>query len=111
MSAKVFSLRVVSPVETVFEGEVTSVIVPTWDGKVGILAGHAPFMSLLGGGMLEAELPGGGTTSYFLHRGVVKVEDDRVTVLSEYAGSGPPEGYESGDGWLDPEQFEGEASA
>jgi F-type H+-transporting ATPase subunit epsilon len=103
---KTLSVRVVSPVEVVFEGEAMSIVVPAWDGKVGILPGHAPFIALLGSGTMEADLPGGGSERYFLDRGVVKVEDDRVTILSEYAGSAPPEGFDPSRAWLDLEELE-----
>jgi len=111
MEGKRLSLRVVSPVKTVFEGDAASVVVPAWDGKVGILPGHAPFMALLGGGNLDVDLPGGGSRRFFVVRGVVKVERNQVTVLSEYAGDGPPEGFEGRDAWLDPEEFEGDGPA
>jgi len=108
---KALALRVVSPVTVVFEGEVVAVTLPAWDGRVGILPGHAPFVALLGGGILEADLPGGGVQRVFLVRGVVKVEDDRVTVLTEYAGDGPPEGWDASQAWLDPEEFEGNTAS
>ncbi|MEX1258050.1 MAG: F0F1 ATP synthase subunit epsilon [Gemmatimonadota bacterium] len=106
MEGKTLTLRLVSPVATVFEGEITSAVLPAWDGKVGILPGHAPFLALLGGGTLEVDLPGGGSRQFFVVRGVVKVEGDRVTVLSEYAGTEPPAGYDPRQAWLDPQEFE-----
>ena len=108
-AVKALEVRVVSPVETVFEGEGISLVLPAWDGRVGILPGHAPFITLLGGGELEIELPGGSMERFFLNRGVAKVEDDRVTVLSEYAGRGAPEGFEAGKSWIDPEELTEEA--
>lgn len=95
-------VTVVSPVETVFEGDATSLVIPAWDGKVGILPGHAPFITLLGGGTLSVDLPGGGSEEFFLNRGVAKVENDRVTVLSEYAGRTAPAGFDPTRAWLDP---------
>jgi len=102
------SLRVVSPAATVFEGEVESVVLTAWDGEVGILPGHAPFIALLGGGVMRAAQVGGGEFRRFLSRGVVKVEDNQVTVLSEYAGTEPPAGFTPSDAWLDLEESEGE---
>jgi len=101
VASRALTLRVVSPTATVFQGEVTSVNLPAWDGQVGIFPGHAPYLSLLGGGYLEARRTEGGEIRFFLNRGVVKVEGDRVTILSEYAGDGPPEGFTPGDRWLD----------
>ncbi len=105
MASETLSLRLVSPSQTVFEGEVASMVVPAWDGKVGILPGHAPLIALLGAGMLEAGLPGGGRESFFVRRGVVKVDRNQVTVLSEYSSTEPPDDFSSADAWLGPEEL------
>jgi F-type H+-transporting ATPase subunit epsilon len=97
-------VRVVSPQAVVFEGEARSLTAPAWDGQVGILSGHAPFMTLLGGGELAVDLPGGGSQRFFLNRGVLKVENDQVTVLSEYAGESPPADFDPGESWIDLDQ-------
>lgn len=105
MADRTLTLRVVSPSETVFEGEVAAVVVPAWDGEIGILPGHAPLISLLGAGMMDVDLSGGGSERLFLNRGVVKVEADRVTVLSEYAAASLPEDYDVREAWIDPDAF------
>lgn len=90
MAEGVLQLRVVSPEEAVFEGEAAALVVPAWDGRVGILKGHAPLVALLGNGELIIDLPGGGSQTFHIAGGVMKVENDDVTVLTEYAGSDPP---------------------
>jgi F-type H+-transporting ATPase subunit epsilon len=80
-------VRVVSPESVVFEGQSAGVVAPSWDGQVGILAGHAPLVTLLGAGTLDIDLPGGGSQRFHVAGGVMKVEGDRVTVLTEYAGT------------------------
>jgi F-type H+-transporting ATPase subunit epsilon len=97
-------VRVVSPAAVVFEGAATSLTAPAWDGQVGILPGHAPFMALLGGGDLSIDLPGGGSRTFFVNRGVLKVENNQVTVLSEYAGDAPPKDFDRGSAWIDLDQ-------
>lgn len=83
-------VRVVSPEKVVFEGEAAGVVAPAWDGQVGILPGHAPLVALLGAGALDLDLPGGGSHRFHLAGGVIKVENDRVTVLTEFASVEPP---------------------
>jgi F-type H+-transporting ATPase subunit epsilon len=100
--ASTMKLTVVSPSRTVFEGAVTGLVVPAWDGKLGVLPGHAPMIALLGGGTLAVDLPGGGSEHFFLNRGVVKVQDDEVTILSEYAAADAPPDFNPGSAWLDP---------
>jgi F-type H+-transporting ATPase subunit epsilon len=97
---RTLELRLVSPSATVFEGSVSSVVLPAWDGRVGILPGHAPYIALLGAGVLEADLPGGGSARFFIRRGVVKVEKDQVTVLSEFTAKETPADFRPGDAWL-----------
>ena len=87
--AGALKVRVVSPEKTVFEGAAASLVAPAWDGQVGILPGHAPFLVLLGAGELHVDLPGGGNEMFHVAGGVMKVEDGGVTVLTEYAGRDP----------------------
>ena len=91
MADAALSVRVVSPAEVVFEGDAAAMVAPAWDGKVGILPGHAPLLTLLGSGELAVDLPGGGSKSFHVSGGVMKVEAGSVTVLTEYAGDAPPE--------------------
>jgi F-type H+-transporting ATPase subunit epsilon len=88
--AGTFHVRVVSPEKVVYEGDASAMVAPAWDGRVGILPGHAPLLSLLGAGELEVEVPGGGTSRYHVAGGILKVEAGAATVLTEYAGEQPP---------------------
>lgn len=77
-------VAVLSPEQTVYEGEATQVIAPAWNGMLGILRGHAPMMALLGQG--ELRIDHGGTSSRFrVSGGFLQVVDNVVTVLSEQA--------------------------
>jgi F-type H+-transporting ATPase subunit epsilon len=82
-------VRVVSPDKVVFDGEASAVVAPAWDGQVGILPKHAPMLALVGAGKLDIDRPGGGSDTFHVAGGVLKVERDVVTVLTEYAGTEP----------------------
>ena len=86
-------VRVVSPKRELFRGEAASLVVPAWDGRVGILPGHAPFIALLGYGGLAIDLPGGGSREFYVAGGVLKVGENEAIVLAEYAGTEIPEGF------------------
>ena len=45
-------VTVISPEASMFDGEADAVVAPAFDGQVGILPNHAPFMTLLGEGTL-----------------------------------------------------------
>ena len=84
-------VSVVSPDRTVFEGEATSVVAPGWDGRFGIRSRHAPMITLLGAGPLAVDLDGGGSQGFWVAGGVLKVEADVVTVLTEFAADEEPD--------------------
>ena len=84
------NVRVVSPEKIIFEGEASAVVAPAWDGHVGILPGHAPMLALIGSGEVSVDRPGGGSDAFHVAGGVLKVERNQVTLLTEYAGDEPP---------------------
>ena len=75
---------VLSPERTVYEGAADSVIVPAYNGQLGILRGHAPLMALLGEGSLRIT-SGGQELRYHVAGGFLQVADNQVTILSERA--------------------------
>ena len=77
-------VTVISPERAVFEGDAESVIAPAYDGQVGILPRHAPFMTLLGEGELKVRNTG-TTHSFGVRGGFLQVVDDVVRVVAEYA--------------------------
>src|SRR5439155_21898975 len=48
-------VTVVSPERAVFDGSADAVVAPAYDGQVGILPRHAPFLTLLGTGVLRVQ--------------------------------------------------------
>ncbi len=85
------TVRLVAPDRVVYEGDSTSVVAPAWDGKIGILPGHAPLITLIGVGELDIDIPNDGSHRFHIAGGVLKVSSDQVTILTEYAGDEPPE--------------------
>lgn len=77
------TLKVVTPERILFDGEAASLVAPAWDGKVGILPSHAPFLTVLGEGDLDVDLVGGGSERFVVSGGVLKVLADEVVVLTE----------------------------
>ena len=72
---------VISPEQSVFDGEAEQVVAPAFDGEVGILPRHAPFMTLLGQGVLSVRH--GNTSSRFnVSGGFLQVLNDVVRVVA-----------------------------
>ncbi len=85
------NVRIVSPETLLYEGPAASIVAPAWDGKLGILPGHAPMIVLLGAGELSIDLPGGGSERFFVAGGVLKIEGSELTLLTEYGGDEAPD--------------------
>jgi F-type H+-transporting ATPase subunit epsilon len=82
VAAERLTVSVISPERVVYEGQADMVVAPAWDGEVGILRGHAPFMVLLGEGDLRIRR-GDVEDRFWVSGGFMQVIDDVVTVLSE----------------------------
>ncbi len=84
MAAERLTVAVISPERVIYEGQADMVVAPAWDGEVGILRGHAPFMALLGEGDLRLRI-GDREDRFRVGGGFMQVVDDVVTVMSERA--------------------------
>ncbi len=81
-----YELRVVSVERSLFEGEVEFIIANGADGELGVLARHAPLMTILKPGPLRIqEVYGGPEQVLFVGGGFMEVLPDRVTVLADVA--------------------------
>src|SRR5213596_2572801 len=74
-------VTVVSPERAVFDGAADAVVAPAYDGQVGILPGHAPFLALLGTGVLAVR-QGSASSCFTIAGGFLQVVG---------AGGGPPQ--------------------
>lgn len=84
MAQNKLSVALITPSSTVYEGEADMVVVPAWDGEVGILRGHAPMMALLGEGEMRVK-HGGSEKTFRVAGGFMQVANDVVSVLSDTA--------------------------
>jgi F-type H+-transporting ATPase subunit epsilon len=81
-----FALRVVSVERSLFEGDVEFLVANGSDGELGVLANHAPLMTILKPGPLKIqETIGGEEVVLFVGGGFLEVLPDRVTVLADVA--------------------------
>jgi len=77
---------VVSVERSLFEGDVEFIIANGADGELGVLARHAPLMTILKPGPLRIqETIGGPEELLFVGGGFLEVLPDRVTVLADVA--------------------------
>lgn len=76
--------RVITPQQTIFDGEVDRVIARIADGEMGVLVDHAPTISTVEIGDVRI-LQGDETTVYATSDGFFKVSENLVQVLVEEA--------------------------
>lgn len=77
----VFHLSVVTPDRMFFDGDVERVVVRTVSGDVGILKGHAKYISALGIGAMRIRTEDGEKTAA-LAEGFIKVDGEKTLVLA-----------------------------
>ncbi|MBQ5357023.1 MAG: ATP synthase F1 subunit epsilon [Oscillospiraceae bacterium] len=92
MSDKLINLKVITPVEVLFEGEAKSFIVKT-KGEVGefaVLADHMPMTAAVGNGTLVINLPDETVKRTTLFTGYCVVHNNNAVIIVE-AGEKPEE--------------------
>jgi F0F1-type ATP synthase epsilon subunit len=101
---KVFELEIITPERKVFKGNPYSLIVPAYEGYLGIMANHAPFLGILQPGKVTIRLPAPADLSadlpaeasakagalgaqedqiYQITGGLIDVGQNRVTILAD----------------------------
>ncbi len=76
---------VVSAEESIFSGEAKFVALPGEAGELGIYPRHTPLITRIRPGAVRIERPDGSEEFVFVAGGVLEVQPDRVTVLSDTA--------------------------
>lgn len=75
-------LEIITPENTVFEGEVSSATFPGSNGSFQILNNHAPIISSLGKGNVSFTTKS-GTQQVEIEGGVVEVLNNKLIVLAQ----------------------------
>jgi hypothetical protein len=74
-------LLIISPEETIYEGDVRWLQVPLDDGLIGIWPGHAPLMALVADGIFEFDT-GQGIETIPSGGGILNVDPERCTIMT-----------------------------
>lgn len=76
------TLRIITPQAVVLDRTASSVKFMALDGSMGVLPGHAPMVTALGPGELEAQGEG-QTERYFISGGFAEVSDGTLRIVSD----------------------------
>ncbi|MBQ7012670.1 MAG: ATP synthase F1 subunit epsilon [Oscillospiraceae bacterium] len=80
-----FLLQIITPDRTLFEGQAVQLTARTTEGDVGILAGHTRYAAILKTGAMMVKLESGEVKTAAVAGGVVKVSDEKTTVITTAA--------------------------
>lgn len=75
------NISVLTPDRKVFEGEITSIIVPGSAGQLQVLKNHAPLVSSLGKGEVRLVQADGGKQAFSITSGFIEVLKNEISLL------------------------------
>lgn len=78
-----FKFELVSPERILFSGDVVSVIVPSVEGEMTVLAGHAPLVATLKAGIVFVQTTESNGKEFFVNGGLVEINQASTTILAE----------------------------
>ncbi|MGB0410415.1 MAG: F0F1 ATP synthase subunit epsilon [Pikeienuella sp.] len=78
------SFELVSPERKLATGEAEMIVLPGMEGDVGIMPGHAPFLTTLRPGLVTVS-DGSSKTEYFVTGGFAEVSPEATAILAEEA--------------------------
>ncbi|OLC01773.1 MAG: hypothetical protein AUH46_07520 [Gemmatimonadetes bacterium 13_1_40CM_70_15] len=77
-------VTVLSPERSLYDGDADAVVAPAYDGQVGILPRHAPYLTVLGEGTLTVRHKA-GTSQFHVAGGFLQVVTDVIRVVADLA--------------------------
>lgn len=83
--ADTFKFELITPERMLFAENASQVLIPGFEGDFTVLPGHAPVISALRPGVVDAALADARKVRVFVKGGLAEVSSDRLTVLAERA--------------------------
>lgn len=83
--AEKFQFDLVSPEKLLYSAQADQVVVPGVEGDFGVLAGHAPLISIVRTGLVEVKGSDDGDMRIFVRGGLAEVTPAGLTLLAEEA--------------------------
>lgn len=78
METQKMRCKIISPTNTVFEGEVERVELPSMQGRMVVLSHHAPLLAVLTQGQVVV-----GEETFVVMGGLAKVKDNDILVMTD----------------------------
>ena len=83
--ANTFHVSMVSADRQLYSGKAERLVATAERGELGILAGHAPFLSILKAGQIRLTLPDGKEEVIYISGGFIEVQQGQTIILADDA--------------------------
>ena len=78
-----FTVEIISPDGTLFKSETSEVIIPSYEGEMGILKEHVPLITFLRPGIIK--IKDNEKKSFFVEEGTVEFANNNLLILTSTA--------------------------
>ena len=78
-----FTVELISPDQTILKQETNEVIIPSFEGQMGILSNHIPLITFLRPGIITIKAE--GEKKYYVEEGTVEFSNNNLLILSSTA--------------------------
>jgi F-type H+-transporting ATPase subunit epsilon len=79
----VFHLSIVTAEQTIYDGDIQSLVAPAVDGEIGILTNHHPIVTKLGPGGIKITKADNSEEMLFSSGGYLEFNDNKAIILSD----------------------------
>ena len=78
-----FTVEIISPIKSIIKSDTSEVVIPSYEGEMGILKNHIPIITFLRPGVIKIinEIE----RNYFVEDGTVEFVDDNLLILTSTA--------------------------
>ena len=79
--SETFTIEIITPNETILKTEVSEVVIPSYEGDMGILKDHISIISFLKPGIIKI-LSKSGDENYYVEDGIVEFKNNNLSILT-----------------------------
>ena len=78
-----FTVEIISPDQTILKQEASEVVIPSFEGQMGILNNHIPLITFLRPGIIT--IKAAGEKKYYVEEGTVEFSNNNLLILTSTA--------------------------
>ena len=78
-----FTVEIISPDQTILKQETNEVIIPSFEGQMGILSNHIPLITFLRPGIITIKAE--GEKRFYIEEGTVEFSNNNLLILTSTA--------------------------